>query len=348
MSRDETELAAIIAALRSNNQISGLFAFPFREGMRFIYTELKEAFNGLTGIPKFAVVLFFKSIAVSLVLTFLSLPATTIYAARYGIRVPIEGTPYIQVTISIWSFMGFAISMVLATIVLFMAVQFKIGIGRFGTIMNELLIGSTLALGAPSLAEAIEFSAAGLETLTNMLRRIIVKSFLYVAIISFCVTVLYYIYVSSGIHALSAEEYRSIYIALIFGALTSLAALAFWHAASGLPIWTLQAYLTPPLIVIMAILLFVYDSYGSMLRLIRFGGGIEISAQLEKIKYGNESTIKGNLILRSIDTAFIMVSGGRIIEVPMREISMLSYDYRPSWKLPDSIFPEQRNYIKIE
>ncbi|TCA58062.1 hypothetical protein E0H71_00220 [Rhizobium leguminosarum bv. viciae] len=316
------------------------------ENIKWLWGELCWLFSRLPDGMKFGGILLTKSVAVSFVIGFLSMPATAIYAARFGLRVPIEGTPYIQFTLGLWSFIGFALSIAIVTVVALILLQFKIKLNNFNDYVHRLRIKVDLGVVGPSLT--IVISDVVTKFLLNASHRLIKTTFLPLSIIAFGAAILTYLAVATGIVLGPGEYAPDFYVAILLSVSASLVAFSTWYAVTERPIWMLQGYLTLPLLVVMAISLFAYDTYGSLLRIIRFGGGVEVTLKLDGIQYDGQNEVAGNLLLRSSSSIFLLSSSKTILEIPSEKVSVIASNYDANWRMPDFSLWQQRKYINVE
>ena len=168
----------------------------------------------------------------------------------------------------------------------------------------------------------------------------------YAAVVIFVSGVGYYLVGASGYFQIF--NYEGFYTALLFAAAAPLIAFSVWFAGTNRKLWLLQGYLTIPLAVVMSISLFAYDTYGSVLRVIRFGGGIEAVIQLEGLQYKGSDSIKGNLLMRSSSSLFVLTENNLIVEVPTKNVSLVTARYDADWRMPPSSLIDQRRYIIVQ
>ncbi|MGO7412914.1 hypothetical protein ACC810_11120 [Rhizobium ruizarguesonis] len=316
------------------------------ENIKSFWKELCWLFSRLPDGMKFGGILLTKSVAVSFVIGFLSMPATAIYAARFGLRVPIEGTPYIQFALGLWSFIGFALSIAIVTIAALILLQFKIKLNKFNEYIHGMRIN--LDMGGVISSITIVISDEVTRFLLNIFHRAIKATFLPLSIIAFGAALVTYLAVATGIGLGSGAYAPDFYVAILLSVLTSLVAFSTWYAVTERPIWMLQGYLTLPLLVVMAISLFAYDTYGSLLRIIRFGGGVEVTLKLDGIQYDGQNEVAGNLLLRSSSSIFLLSSSKTILEIPAEKVSVIASNYDANWRMPDFSLWQQRKYINVE
>ncbi|MDK1390044.1 hypothetical protein QN224_32535 [Sinorhizobium sp. 8-89] len=315
------------------------------ENFKSFWRELCWLFSRLPNGIKFGGILLTKSVAVSFVIGFLSMPATAIYAARFGLRVPIEGTPYIQFTLGLWSFIGFALSIAIVTVAALILLQFKITLNRFNDYIHVIRTNLDV-IGIAGFAIVISDEAIGF--LLKLFHNVIKATFLPLSIIAFGAALFAYLAVATGIGFGSRVYAPDFYVAILLLVSTSLFAFSTWYAVTERPIWLLQGYLTLPLLVVMAVSLFAYDTYGSLLRIIRFGGGVEVRLKLDGIQYDGQNEVAGNLLLRSSSSIFLLSSSKTILEIPAEKVSVIASSYDANWRMPDFSLWQQRKYINVE
>jgi hypothetical protein len=110
-----------------------------------------------------------------------------------------------------------------------------------------------------------------------------------------------------------------------------------------------QLISTTIIFVSFSVALFVPDVYGSFLRIIRVGGGIEISASTLGNKDGPPIVRNGNMLLMT-ETQLIMMTKEtpKILEIPIHDVVGIEYEIHPEWQLPTYNATRQKDFIKIE
>ena len=93
--------------------------------------------------------------------------------------------------------------------------------------------------------------------------------------------------------------------------------------------------------------LFWYDCYGSFLRLIRYGGGIEVTVHRSAPAAPAERT--GRLLWMTESQIVLFDPATNIVEeIPRMHIVAIVYAPTPPWYLPDRVFDRQLTYIRVE
>ena len=304
--------------------------------LRQIWIDLCWLFGLLPGIVKFGSVLLLKSLAVSFLLALLSTPATAIYATRMGIRVPIEGVPYVNFTIALWSFIGFALSIVTVSLTVAILIYVRNGISIvFGLGFEiEVKVGSNGKIDVGG----VEIEVTGFD-----------KFVLSASVFLFAISMFAFIFHSLGLSGRFGIRPDVVFNWVLGGLAASVASFAIWYAKKALPLWMLQGYLTLPLLIVMAVSLFASDTYGSLLRIIRYGGGIATSIQLNDLQNREVSQIDGYLLLRS-DTSLFMFSktGKSVVEIPASQVSLITTNFDADWMVPNFGVLNQTKYIRID
>ncbi len=311
-----------------------------------LYKQIRYLFLLMPDVAKFAVVLVGKSLVISVIMAFLATPATALFAARFGMRVPLEGTPYLGFTLGLWSFIGFALSMVLVTCCVFVLFQFKLLFHWASNFIESLRLEVYMGLAIDPISVAITVSDEAAKIVSVVFDALVRTVLPYAAVAIFVSGVSYYLVGASGFFPILDHE--SFYTALLLAAAASLIAFSVWYAGTNRKLWLLQGYLTIPLAVVMSISLFAYDTYGSVLRVIRFGGGIEAAVQLEGLQYNGSDSLRGNLLMRSSTSLFMLTEDDLIVEVPTKNVSLVTAKYDADWRMPPSSVTEQRRYISVE
>lgn len=158
----------------------------FRSDIYTILLDLRALFERLPKEAKFALVLIFKSLIVSIVLGVLAGPATTVYAIRFGMRVPLEGVSYIQFTIGLWSFFAFIISILIVLCIIAIMGQLKFALRNIDEYVRNYRMTVNLTIGIDIIiALPIELSLRAIIEFGSAVAWIIKVAFFYTAIIFF-------------------------------------------------------------------------------------------------------------------------------------------------------------------
>ncbi len=325
------------------------FVMLWHTKLIIIKEDIKYVFNQMPDPAKFGTLLLIKSLVVSIVLGFIAGPATTVYATRFGFRVPIEGTPYINFTIGLWSFIAFIASVALAACIILLFSQFKVIFLNAHRFIAEYRIHIELDSMYPVPIVIIIIISENAVVMAGKAINWFAKNLsLKLSIAFFVFAVAVYVFFSSSFISVPFGRHQDLYH--IVAACIWLAVFNFsiWYAATEQPISILQAYITGPIVVLMVVSLFAFDTYGSLLRIIRYGGGIETNIQLDGLTYNGKSYIVGNILLRSSSYLLVYVDDRYIFEIPISKTSILVTDHDASWKMPNYDISHQTKYIVIE
>ncbi|WP_123834260.1 hypothetical protein [Methylobacterium currus] len=173
-------------------------------------------------------------------------------------------------------------------------------------------------------------------------------TFHYIATTLFVFSIVVYIILSNGILGLHFSDNNMYYWSIGCMFLASIFSFGVWYAAAERPLWMLQGYLTAPLAILMAVALFSYDTYGSLLRVMRYGGGIETNITTDGKIYKNSEELIGNMLLRSNSSTFMLLDENIIMEISNSKIASYSAKYNAKWHMPKYGLVSQKNYIAIE
>lgn len=176
------------------------------------------------------------------------------------------------------------------------------------------------------------------------------KFLIYSSIACFSSATLLFIAHATGLlnFYFSIERWDAFFFVAI-GYLFSVSLFSIWYAKMQYPLWMLQGYLTVPLLILMTISLFASDTYGSLLRVIRYGGGISTTIQLQGVLYDGKSQIEGHLLLRSDSALFVFASTGKsVIEVPVDKVALLTTNFDADWMQPNFGVLRQSRYVVFD
>jgi hypothetical membrane protein len=292
------------------------------------FRSFRQWLENLNAFTKWMLVVGAKSAVVSLVLGALAPYATAFYAIRNGFRVPIEGVPYIHFAIAIWSFLSFFIAIGMFTILM--------------TALQQILlldaIGDRLIKPTRRMLEIRARSRSLKVTLA-------IVSLLLVSLIGIYLTDWQYHKTFSLLgNNVSA---RGLVNATLFSALVVVP--SFYFLASGYKAIHIQVVLSFPLVVLMAASLFVPDTYGSFLRIIRYGGGIK--AIITTTTDGSQSVAeqRGYILIQN-EQVLVLLSEDRaqITEIPVSKIVRKSINVDPGWETPLYSLRQQQLLFKTD
>lgn len=285
---------------------------------------LKNILFGFKGLPIFVqwlLLSLLKAFAGSLILAFAANYATAFFAIRHGFRVPLEGVPYLSFAVGIAGFATFLCGMLLFLPFFLLAqhTRHAIFVGRLSgpqALIFKLVVGGVLCailvVNAGWLLDA-QFAHTSLR------------------------------YVLSP----ALPDERISYVAGGLLAATFFCLTAMWADGSGLG-WIgaqLQAWLV--VLVVMLSALFWYDCYGSFLRLIRYGGGVEVTVR--KSDASSPAEYRSKLLWMTESHVVLFDSATNIVEeIPRSHIAAIVYTLTPAWYLPERVLDRQMLYIRIE
>jgi len=232
-------------------------------------------------------------------MAFISTYATYFYAFRNGARIPVEGVPFLTLTVAIMSFCIFTLASVVALII-YATFRFFNWVAPFPevrgwvravvlTLFISLIIvvsyfptfvARTINIGVPSFLQ-IELRVHDHPTATVIL-------------------IFFVVGVPAAISAYAQYANRIISISYL--------ALTLWLSSA----------------------LFVPGVFDQFLRMIRHGGGIEVTIQ----RTGKPS-ITGNLFIYTAERV-ILVQPSQFIEIPTKDVEAVEYVRYPDWQMPTS------------
>jgi hypothetical protein len=290
-----------------------------------LYTDFKTAIRSLKTSTKWALVVAAKSVVVSFILGAIAPYATAYYAIRNGFRVPVEGVPYIQFAIAIASFSSFFIAMAMLAATMTALQQITL----FNHIAQKLKIETE---------ESTQFRKNFYGS-----KVVIATAILSVPTAYICVE--YFSLRSKEINFLitTMSGEFSVYLISISA---SVVLTGFYFNAREYSLIGMQTALSFPLVIIMAASLFADSSYGSFLRIIRYGGGIEVTLQTESEHVNGKEEITGYLMIQNDRMAIVMTKDlMSFVEIPSSKITRKIVTASPSWKSPAYSTIEQLNLL---
>ncbi|WP_313606323.1 hypothetical protein [Rhizobium sp.] len=263
-----------------------------------------------------------KSLILSVVLTSLAPFATAYFALKNGFRVPIEGVPYIKFALTIWSISA-----------LIIAVGALAGLWLIIEYVRNLLRFTVGKLG--------KFSESFQKTQDRL-----PYGYLLIATAFLILALLLLLFRSKEPLDLTTISSIGVYDgSLIFSFLLSVTGFAMWFANGKYSYLQLQFFLIFPLVVIIASSLFVNDVYGSFLRVIRYGGGIYSTFQLEA---SADKSVSGYVLIQNDNMIILMEEKtSKLFEIPVNKIQYRETDAGAPWKLPSYSVGKQADYVKV-
>jgi hypothetical protein len=288
------------------------------------WTIAKSIFRSLPYYAKWTAIMALKSLILSVVLTSLAPFATAYFALKNGFRVPIEGVPYIQFALTIWSISALIIA-VAALAGLWFIIEYVRGFLR-------LTVGNLGKFG-----ESFQKTQDRLP-----------YGYLLIATAFLILSTLLFLFRSEGPLDLTSISSIGVYDgSLIFSFLLSVTGFAMWFANGKYSYLQLQFFLIFPLVVIIAGSLFVNDVYGSFLRVIRYGGGIYSTFQLEA-SADKPANVSGYVLIQNDNMVILMEEKtSKLFEIPVNKIQYRETDAAAPWKLPSYSVGKQADYVKV-
>jgi hypothetical protein len=123
--------------------------------------------------------------------------------------------------------------------------------------------------------------------------------------------------------------------------------IAFFIFVKELSILTSQIYISLVVVIFVSISLFIPDTYGSFLRIIRYGGGVPVSVNLKT--ESDEKLVSGYLLIQNDAVLIILSSDGKsIYEIPTSNILYSEIKRNEAWRLPAPSFMDQKRYLHVE
>ena len=292
-----------------------------------------------------------KSVAASLLMSFLGIYATAIFAARHGFRVPVEGVPFLSFVIAIITFSAFICTMLMFSIMMFLFWQIK-------TLVNMTFDEFSSAMSHVSMFSA--FSEEIKREIYKYFIRVIRALFRWVfsrKIMLWIAGVLLVMAVSILLDTNLAEIFVTSYYPgklqpaeIVVGLIAcSIVAVSLWCVSNELSWIAAQIFASILIFSVMAFGLFANDAYGSFLRIIRYGGGIRIIVRYMEGDKGQTEISNGYLML--ITATHILVfepDRSAIKEIVLRNATSIEYGVQPKWSLPEYDLSKQREYLQFD
>jgi hypothetical protein len=302
----------------------------------FASVQLKQ----LPTLVRWTGVVLLKSLAVSIVLGWVSTYATAYYAVKAGFRVPIEGVPYISFAISLWSLFAFILSIALVTAAVSMFI--------FLTKLSDRLIMEIQRRIIKYMPARIDEKNVKYKNRKRIIRVLMTKSLPFLVAGTFILTISIYFFADVNKESPFIPQVFGMpdkYVLLSLCCLTFLATFARWFSENKYEYWKMQAFLSIPVIIVMVISLFTADFYGSLLRIIRYGGGIRIL-----IRYTENTNLPGEgfLLLQNDHQLILFGLDSLIYEIPVGFVRSKAFDVKPDWKVPPNDLRDQTRYIDIK
>jgi hypothetical protein len=290
-----------------------------------MFEKALQAIRGLPPSAQWLLLSVGKAFGGSVILAFAANYATAYFAIRHGFRVPLEGVPYLSFAVGIAGFATFLLAMPFFLLFVFLAQYTRHAILVRGLTKRQTRIFGYIVAAMLGLLFALNMAwFLNAEFARGLLRYFLPPTF---------------------------PEER---VSLVAGGLMAAAffsLMAMWTVGKGFG-WIgaqLQAWLI--VLIVMFCGLFWYDCYGSFLRLIRYGGGIEVTIQGPgPSAAGGEKTIYRRKLLWMTESHVVLFDSAMnvIEEIPRSQVSSIVYIPTPDWGLPERVLERQPAYIRIE
>lgn len=339
------------------------------EWLRGLGRDLHALFIRIPALAQWATINIGKSIAASVILSLLSTYATALFAARHGFRIPIEGVPLLHVAIAFATFGVFfgsvATLLVIVLMIRYIEEVFRGSAERVLNLMQSIRWGLApvqwiirrFRTGEPpdfGIIDEMEeiFRAAFNMQIPSVFGSMIA---LYLAAACFAVFILELFQfdtiatIVTGLH-LSDTLNMSAYTPRV-GAMWSLGLsillVATWCAGRRAS-WIMAQFIASCMIlIVLACSLVIDDLYGSFLRIIRFGGGIEVQITL-KDKADEPPASDQYLILTTNEVAIVYDDKAKLIRtIKLDDIRSEAFALHPRWLLPAPGLARQADYIDL-
>jgi hypothetical protein len=266
-----------------------------------------------------------KAFSGSVILAFAANYATAYFAIRHGFRVPLEGVPYLSFAVGIAGFATFLLAMPLFLLFVFLAQYTRHAILVRGLTKRQARIFSYIVAAMLCLLFSLNMAwFLDAEFARGSLRHFLPPTF---------------------------PEER---VSLVAGGLMAAAffsLMAMWTVGKGFG-WIgaqVQAWLV--VLTVMFLALFWYDCYGSFLRLIRYGGGIEVTIRRSGPSHSGAENAQyiSKLLWMTESHVVLFDSASNVVEeIPRSQISSIIYVPIPDWGLPERVLHRQPTYIRID
>ncbi len=292
------------------------------------FARIRNWADNLSVFTKWVLVVGAKSTVVSLVLGALAPYATAFYAIKNGFRVPVEGVPYINFAIAIWSFLSFFIAIAMFTLLMTSLQQ----ISLFFRLENRFLKPSKSLVEYRNRVSRSSYflGAAGISAIAVFI--ILISDWQY-----------HKTFVVFG-KDLSIRGTVIIFLVSIMMVITN-----FYFISRKYDALKIQMMLSIPLVVLMAISLFLPDTYGSFLRIIRYGGGIHATIISSSDGLKEIEKYSGYIMIQN-DNVVLMLSEdrSRVMEIPTSKIFSKTIDVTPRWESPLYSINQQSLLVNLD
>jgi hypothetical protein len=310
--------------------------------MRF-WQRAQYAFFSLPIWGQWLIISAAKSILASMLMSFLAVYATLIFAVRHGFRVPLEGVHFLHLAVALVTFITFAGTLFAFSLLMFFMNYVRRNANNLHFLWVKIASGrkgfSFSLLGA-KVIEILSWIASN-----NMLLALAGLSMMFC-----CLILLDSRAATIPFHFVDylADSKTPLQIALSLS-YVSLVAAAIWCVGNQLSWIAAQVLASIMIFSIMASVLFANDAYGSFLRMIRYGGGIGATILYSEGENKPQKEATGNLLILTTSHAVLYdPKVVRIFEFPLKNIVSIHYSVHPDWALPEYDLSRQRDYILFD
>jgi hypothetical protein len=306
------------------------------------FERAKQAFLALPALVQWVMITLGKSLLASVVISFLATYATAIFAARHGFRVPIEGVPFLHLAIAFATFITFAGTIILFSLLMVLFGQVKRQIDTYFDYLRMATKPLPESLGRLILTKT-----------RSIVRMVLSSSMMLILPALFLVACILIFLTPGGVmdyvpNIVLSKLRQPLDLALILAAL-SITFVAIWCAENQLSWIAAQIFASAIIIAVMAFGLFANDAYGSFLRIVRYGGGI--AATVKYVEGDNKAPmmVNGNLLILTTTHAVLFDADKKqVLEIALKNVSTIEYGVSPKWQLPDYALTRQRDFIDFD
>jgi hypothetical protein len=307
-----------------------------------LFERIRRVFLALPALAQWIVITLGKSLIASMLISFLATYATAIFATRHGFRVPIEGVPFLHLAIAFVTFITFAGTIILFSLLMLLFRELKRQIDMY----FDYLRIATMPLPRNWARRLLNETRSTLSFILSSVAMLVLSAMCLLA----CIWILLAADSVMEIlpNMLQPNSRRPLDLAFVF-ACCSVVFVALWCVESNLNWIAAQIFASGIIITLMAFALFVNDAYGSFLRIVRYGGGI--AATVRYVEGDNKTPLlmSGNLLILTTTHAMLFDPGkSRIMEIALRNVSTIEYDIAPSWQLPGYELRRQKDFIDFD
>lgn len=276
-----------------------------------------------------------------------------IYAARYGARAPVEGVPFLSLTVGVVGTLLFAVTWGIIPL-LDRYVSWVSSLGRRpkkkskGVVVKEDsrehhddLDAENGALSAPHPRSPLDFVSFFLRNLAFVATSVSIVSFvaeLRSNLFSTNDSSDFFARVLSGFASFSG----SVEFIVILITFTVLGLLAYLVVSDRNNVYRINEWMRIVGLLSIAAITVTPPFFDGFLRVIRFGGGIEVTI----VFHGDANNISGNLFIDTRERIILYIDEDNIYkEYPREKINHIRYSIEPEWKLPKPNLLRQVKYF---